>query len=187
MSAQLQERKIWMCGSGWDVEPLRKQLQDNPDVWDRHTERTAFYGSPHGGISDIWVRFRDRADYHGDASFFAEEHESVWYPVVAQIPAAWSLARKVKRFAGAKTLGGVLITRIPPGGKVDWHIDGGWHARHYRKVAVQVMGNDRQRFQFEGEELRPNPGDVYEFRNEFPHAVFNESDEERITLICCVR
>lgn len=186
MSAQLQERKIWMCGSGWDVEPLRKQLED-PSVWNRHRERTAFYSSPHSQVSDVWVRYRDFAEYDGRPDFFMTPHESVWYPVIAKLPAAWSLSRKLLRFMGCKTLGGVLITRIPAGGNVDWHIDSGWHAETYRKIALQIIGNDRQAFQFEGEELRPEPGDVYEFRNQFSHRVINESDTARITLIVCMK
>lgn len=186
MSAQLVERKIWQVGSGWDVEPLRKQLED-PSVWNGRRERTAFYSSPHSQVDDIWVRYRDFSEYDGRPEFFSEPHESVWYPVMSKIPAAWSLSRKIMRHMGCKTLGGVLITRIPPGGKVDWHTDGGWHAREYRKIACQVMGNQDQAFQFEGEEFRANPGDLYEFRNEFSHRVVNESDSPRITLIVCCK
>jgi len=186
MSAQPVEQKIWHVASGFDVEPLRKQLED-PEVWNGRKERTAFYSSPHSQVDDIWVRYRDFADYDGRPEFFSEPHESVWYPVMVKIPAAWSLSRKLLRFMGCKTLGGVLITRIPPGGMVDWHVDGGWHAREYRKVALQVMGNQDQAFQFEGEELRPNPGDVYEFCNQWSHRVINESDEPRCTLIACMK
>jgi hypothetical protein len=183
MSAQPVERKIWLCGSGFDVAPLRKQLED-PSVWNQHKDR--LYG-PHSKVSDIWVRYRDFADYDGTPAFFAEAHESVWYPVIAKLPSAWSLARKVQRHMGCKTLGGVLITKVPPGASVDWHVDGGWHAMHYRKFGLQVMGNQRQAFQFEGEEVRANPGELYEFRNQFSHRVINESDEDRITMIVCAR
>lgn len=187
MSAVLHERSIWKVADGFLMADLQRQLADNPDVWNQHTERTAFYGSPHSGISDIWVRFRDRKDYAGDASFFAEPHESVWYPVIAKIPAAWSLARKVARRMGCQTLGGVLITRIPAGKRVDWHVDGGWHATHYRKFGLQIHGNQDQAFQFEDGELRPEPGDLYEFVNQRLHRVINDSDTDRVTLIVCAK
>jgi quercetin dioxygenase-like cupin family protein len=107
--------------------------------------------------------------------------------VHAAIPAVWSLARKVKRHVGAKTLGGVLVTKIPPGGRVEPHVDGGWHASHYDKYAVQLKGNAQQAFCFEDSELRPEPGDLYTFDNSKLHWVTNDSDSERMTLIICLR
>lgn len=178
---------IWPVTSGFDVGPLVEQLQAHPEVWNTHRERTEQYGTPHNGVSDIWVRYNAWDHYTGDWAAFHEPHESVWYPVVADIPAAWSLARKVKRLAGAETLGGVLITKIPPGGRVEPHVDGGWHAAHYRKLAVQVKGNQDQAFCFEDAQLRAEPGEVYEFDNSQRHWVVNDSDTDRITLIVCVR
>lgn len=177
---------IWSVASGFDVAPLVEQL-DACTAWNRHRERTEMYGTPHNGVSDIWVRYNAWDNYKGDWRAFHDEHESVWYPVVSDIPAAWSLARKVKRLVGADTLGGVLITKVPPGGEVAPHVDGGWHAKHYRKIAVQVKGNQKQAFCFEDAELRAEPGDVYEFDNSRLHWVVNESPSDRITMIVCVR
>lgn len=185
----MRELSIEHVASGFDVGPLIQQLERNPDVWDRHTLRTQGYDTtPHKAVSDVWVRFRDWSEFDGDAASFANgEHESVWYPCVHQIPAAWSLARRVYRHVGGKQLGGVLITRIPPGGEVKPHSDHGWHAEHYEKFAVQVKGNKEQAFCFEDGELRPLPGDLYTFQNDRTHWVVNPSAEERITLIVCVR
>lgn len=177
---------IWGIGQ-LDVSALQEQLDKAPHLWNRHRERTEMYGTPHNGVSDIWARYRPWSEYTGDWARFHDEHVSVWYPGIADIPAAWSLSRKVQRMLGAETLGGVLITMVPPGGKVDWHVDGGWHAGHYRKVGVQIRGDQNQRFAFEGSELRADDGDVYEFQNDVPHAVFNDSDRVRQTMIVCVR
>lgn len=173
--------------SGFDVSPLLEQIAAHPDLWNRHRQRIEMYGTPHGGVSDIWVRYNDWANYTGDWPAFHEEHESVWYPCITQIPAAWSLCRKVQRFIGAKTLGGVLITKVPPGGRVEPHVDGGWHAAHYDKYAVQLMGNAQQGFHFEDSELRAEPGDLYTFDNSRLHWVTNDSDSDRMTLILCLK
>ena len=178
---------IWLIAQGWEVAPLQQQLAAHPELWDEHRARTVIYEGPHGDVSDIWVRYRDFAEFSGDLAAFNEAHASVWYPSVEKIPAAWSLARKVQRFTGCQTLGGVLITRVRPGGQVKPHIDGGWHAGHYRKVAVQVKGDQQQAFHFDDCELRANDGYVYEFRNDVTHWVTNDSERERITLIVCVR
>lgn len=166
---------------------LVSQIADHPEVWNTHTQRTEAYDTPHKSIDDIWVRYNDWANFKGDRESFNDAHTSVWYPVIGKIPAAWSLARHVVRRVGGKQLGGVLITRIPPGGGVKPHIDTGWHARHYEKFAVQVKGNKDQAFCFEDESLSPEPGDIYTFDNSLLHWVTNNSDEERITLIICVR
>lgn len=169
-----------------DVSHALEQLAAHPELWNQHRDRLERYGSPHTGVSDIWVRFRDQSENDGTDAFFLSPHRSVWYGCIVHIPAVWSLVRRVKRFMGAEQLGGVLITRIPPGGEVKPHIDTGWHAHHYRKVAVQLKGNAKQAFCFEDCELRSEAGDVYEFDNGVTHWVKNDSMEERMTLICCL-
>ena len=178
---------IAMIGHGFDVAPMLQQLERHPEWWDRYRQRTTAYQTPHKAVSDIWFRYNDWANFDGDMAKFNEEHESVWYPVIADIPAGWSLARKVMRHVSGKQLGGVLMTRIPPGGEVKPHIDHGWHAGHYEKFAVQIKGNKDQAFCFDGVELSAEPGDLYTFDNSQTHWVRNDSDSERITLIICIR
>ena len=173
-----------------NVAPLKEQLDNHPEVWNEHRERTARYGTPHTDVSDIWVRYNPLRNLTDDWAAFHDEHVSEWYPCVAKIPAAWSIARKVARQFGCKALGGVLITKIPPGGKVEAHIDSGWHAKHYRKFGVQVQGHVDQVFWFGDNrelELRPETGEVYEFHNDILHGVDNDSEVERITMIVCAR
>ena len=180
-------RSIRHLASGYDVAALAAQLAAHPEAWNRHTMRTDAYQTPHKAVDDIWVRYNDWANFHGDPQAFNAEHESSWYPVIAVLPEAWSLARRVMRDVGGARLGGVLITRIPPGGEVAPHIDTGWHAGYYEKFAVQIASNERQAFCFEDSELRPLPGDLYTFDNSRLHWVTNDSDESRITLIICIR
>ncbi|HEY6019257.1 MAG TPA: aspartyl/asparaginyl beta-hydroxylase domain-containing protein [Candidatus Paceibacterota bacterium] len=188
MNAVLKERSIQPIASGFHVEPLIRQLDAAPELWNQHKLRTDRYNTPHNGVSDIWVRFNAWENFDGDAvKFTMQPHASSWYPCIAKIPAAWSLARKVYRRVGGKQLGGILITRIPPHGEVKPHIDSGWHAEHYSKFAIQIKGNKDQAFCFEGESLSPLPGDLYTFNNSHLHWVRNDSDEERITLIMCIR
>lgn len=171
----------------FDVAPAMAQLEANPELWNQHRDRLDRYGSPHSDVSDIWVRYNAWANRERDpVAFFQAPHVSVWYDCIVHLPAVWSLVRRVKRLMNAEQLGGVLITRIPPGGEVKPHIDTGWHAHHYRKVAIQLKGNAQQAFCFEGCELRPEAGDAYEFDNGVLHWVTNASQEERITLIACL-
>lgn len=170
-----------------EVDSLVSQLAASPDAWNRYRERITMYGSPHTQIDDVWVRYNDFANFDGDMSRFNGPHESVWYPVVEQIPAVKDICAEVMALVDGDELGGVLITRVPPGGMVAPHIDRGWHACYYEKFAVQLMGNEDQAFCFEDAELRPVPGDVYTFDNSKLHWVINESNEDRITLIICIK
>ena len=172
-----------MVKSGVDVSALLDQLQRNPDLWNANTSRTYHPDSPHHEVSDIWVRFNPEKNCEGTF----KEHESEWYPVIAKVPAAWSIARKIMRMVKGKRLGGILITKVPAGKSVKPHIDQGWHSRYYEKFAVQIKGNKDQAFCFDGDSLSAEPGDVYTFDNSKTHWVTNNSDHDRITLIICIK
>lgn len=168
--------------SGVNVMPLVLALQRNPQLWDQHTTRTADPTSPHHGLSDIWVRYGDNVT---DAE---KPHDSVWYPAYRELPQVREIVFDLMRFVEGERLGGVLITRIPPGAMCKAHVDDyGWHPKHYDKYAVQLKGNAQQAFHFDGESFAARPGDVYWFNNQEKHWVTNESSEDRITMIVCIR
>ncbi len=180
-------KSIEHVASGLHVEPLLAQIDAHPEAWNTHTMRTDFYGGPHGGVSDIWVRYRDWAEFDGDVASFNGPHVSSWYPVCEVLTQAQPLADAVLKIVGGGELGGVLITRIPPHGQVKPHIDGGWHAAHYAKFAVQLRSAPGQAFCFEDAQLEPVPGDLYTFDNSRLHWVVNPTEHERMTMIVCIR
>jgi aspartyl/asparaginyl beta-hydroxylase (cupin superfamily) len=111
----------------------------------------------------------------------------VWYPCAEHLPSIKHLVADVMEAVEGAQLGGVLITRIPAGKQVYPHVDQGWHATHYEKFAVQIKGNLGQMFCFKDSQLSPLEGELYWFNNQQPHWVVNNSCEDRITLICCIR
>lgn len=172
---------------GWctDVDELVGSLAANDGLWNQHAPRREQYA--HSRISDIWVRYNDWANYHGDLAAFNGPHRSVWYPAFRALPSLKPVLSSVLRMAGGGRLGGVLITKVPPGARVEPHIDGGWHAGYYDKYALQLKGNAEQAFCFEGYSLSAEPGELYTFDNSKLHWVYNMSDEDRMTLIVCIR
>lgn len=174
---------IRSLGALFDVRELVAQIEATASVWNRYTTR--LYAA-HSKVSDIWVRynawenFTDRATFNGP-------HESVWYPVVSDIPAVKPLVLDVMRCVEGERLGGVLITKIPPGEQVAPHRDGGWHATYYEKFAVQLASAEGQAFCFEDARLSAAPGELYTFDNSQTHWVENNSSEARMTLIICIR
>lgn len=174
---------IRSLGVAFDISALNSQIAANPSVWNRHTTRLY---SAHSGLSDIWVRYNAWENFT-DPQAFNGPHESVWYPVLAEIPAVKPLVLDVMRCVEGERLGGVLITKIPAGGECKPHRDGGWHATYYEKFAVQLASASGQAFCFENARLSAVPGELYTFDNSQTHFVINNSDQDRMTLIICIR
>jgi uncharacterized RmlC-like cupin family protein len=96
-------------------------------------------------------------------------------------------AKTVLEIVGGTELLGVLITKIPPGESVKPHVDSGWHALNTDKYGLSIQANDEQAFCFEHQELKTKPGDLFWFYNQHKHWVVNNSNEDRITIIFCVK
>ena len=172
-----------------DVQPLKKALETHEHLFGAHKERAEAYGSPHTGMSDIWIRYNayENFDKNNPAAFCAE-HDSVWYPsyyaVKDQIkPILFGLMTLCE----GERLGGVLITKVPPGGKVDAHIDYGWHAGYYEKIYVPVKNAPGAVFGFPDWDIHAKEGCAYWFRNDVMHWVNNDSDQDRIAMVVCIK
>jgi quercetin dioxygenase-like cupin family protein len=182
-----------------DVSKLNTKLSANPQLWNQHTLRTENTDSPHYQCDDIWVRFNAIENFDpNNPQAFHGEHESIWYGgrngLYSQVQMmAGELGRLLGKFNSASdalnSLGGILITRIPPGGKVLRHNDAGrWHAEYYKdKYLIPLKCDDKQAFCFDDERHVTEVGKIYRFNNLVDHWVENNSDQERISLIICMR
>lgn len=167
----------------FEVEPLRTELHEHPEAWDQHRWRTGHPRSPHRECSDIWCRYNALENFGPN---FNEEHEAVWYPIAESLPTARVIAETVSALR-QQPLAGVLITKIPAHGQVYPHVDHGWHAEQTDKIGVLVEGNPLQHFCFEDAAHGCHEGECFWFCNQSPHWVFNDTSEDRITLIVCLR
>lgn len=172
--------KMQLLQRGLHVAPFYWALQQHPELWNQNTARTENPTSPHHGLDDIWVRYGD-SDQDP-----RQPHESKWH-AAADVLGVKEICLDIMRSVGGSILGGVLITRIPPGATCKPHEDKGWHADAHDKYALQITSAPGQKFCFEGEELESMPGDLYSFQNEHLHWVTNPTNYERITMIVCVR
>lgn len=170
-------------GIGFDVSELHEALLKS-EAWDLYPQRR-MGASPHAQMVDIWARFADVSD--GDLSKIASQHESVWYQCADSLGDLKRICNAVFEYVGGEYLGGVLITRLPPGGKILPHVDNGWHAAEYEKIHLSVATPNGSYFGFEDGRIESVPGECYWFRNDVPHWVENNSDSERISVIICVK
>lgn len=164
--------------------PLVMALQRNPQMWDENPQRKEIY--VHSDVSDIWVRYNPVENYTDMVSFNAE-HDSQWYPSYYLLPQVRDIVFPLMHQVEGVRLGGVLITKIPPGGQVKPHIDAGWHAGYYSKYLVQLQSAPEQSFNFEDGKFCSLPGDIYMFDNSKLHWVINDSPVDRISLIVCIK
>jgi hypothetical protein len=170
-----------------DVAPLLDALHAEPQHWNAYPLRN-YEGSPHHGVDDIWVRYAAPSEI-GGRNFAVSPHISVWYPVGLIQPAVQTLALRAMRLTGAAHLGGILITRINPGGQVKPHDDRHtWHSEWYTsKVYIPLQTNPLCVNFCEDEHVAMETGSMWSFDNLRTHGVTNSGDEPRITLIVSMR
>jgi hypothetical protein len=140
--------------------------------------------SPHREADDIWARFGLLSDpplrtNHRPfrSHWYYSELTAVLEPVVSRLIGE----------VGGLELGGVLITRIPPGGQVYAHVDEGCHTGYYSKYCVCIEADHQQLFSFDDAELLSVSGECFWFGNDVTHWVKNDSQNARISMICCIR
>ena len=175
---------------GINVEPLNFLLKKNSHLWNQKTLRKDQANSPHLEMSDIWVRYNNdqEAKATGDYSEFHEQHYPVWYPCIDKLPMIRNISLALMAKMGAVHLGGVLITKIPPGGRIEPHIDSNWHAQFYNcKLYVPIQTNRYCINRCEDEIVTMNTGECWYFNNNVEHEVKNDGNDDRITLIICMR
>ena len=157
-------RNFLQIAQGIDVIPLACALQVNADLWDRNNNRKEYDKSSHKVTSDIWVRYNDIKNLGDDYSEFNKEHDSVWHPAYGALPQLRPIIFGLMAKCQAVRLGGVLITRIPPGGHVLPHTDKGWHPEYYNmKVYVPILSNPQCVNRVGDEHVVMSPGEAWFF------------------------
>ena len=182
-----------LISEGIDVAPLLSEIEHNAWLWNLNNRRKTVPGSPHAAMSDIWVRYNDdtRARLTGDWTGFNDEHVPVWYQAWEALPSLRPIIFDLMAKVQGEMLGGVLITKIPPGAGIAPHADDSWHVQFFDKFYLSLKSKPGAQFWCDDgetkEALEPKPGEIWLFDNRKIHWVTNESDEDRITLIICIR
>jgi hypothetical protein len=180
-------RYFRQIGEGIPVDSVMNQIYENPELWSEYCERTKDPTSPHYGVPDIWLRYRAKSELTSPEAY-TEQHFATFYPawgiLTSLHPIVFGLMFRLK----ATYLGGVLITKIPPGGEVRPHDDrGSWHAEAMEtKVYVALQSNPKCVNTCLDESLSMKTGEAWTFDNQLTHSVRNDGDEDRVTAIVCM-
>ena len=171
--------------NGLDVSLAMKELTVNAHLFGELNARKDA-GDIHAQMDDIWLRYGDVSEMvkTGDYSGLQVEHDSIW---LKDLPACKKLCFDVMALVDGERLGGVLITKLPAGGKILPHIDSGWHAEYYDKYYVPIQNKKGADFCFDSGTINPVEGDVWAFNNSKNHWINNNSKEDRIAMIICIK
>lgn len=170
-----------------DVAPLQAALAANRHLFDQFTFRKDSPESPHIEMQDIIFRCRDKKDYAGNRTTFGDAHFAVWHESALVIPYVKDIAFRIMAHVRGEFLGMVLCTKLPAGGKIHPHVDGGWHAAFHKKYYLAVENKPGAVFGFVDGSIDPTEGEIFEFDNSKLHQVDNNSDSDRIALIVCIK
>jgi hypothetical protein len=167
--------------------PLVLDLYRQPELWDEHRARTGGPGS-FEGTSDIWVRFREPAELVGPESY-AEPFVPVFYWAWHALPHLRPIVFGLMARLEAVQLGGILITRIPPGCQVAPHDDRGrWHPEFFQTKAYLPLATNPQCYSTCADErVVMQVGDAWLFDNLQVHSTVNDGETDRVTLIVSMR
>lgn len=179
-------RHFVKLAAGVPTNPVLLDLQRNPDLWNAHPVRKTFPGTPHAAMDDIWVRGRAIGELNSPEAY-KQPFLSEFYPAWGLLPSLRPLVFSMMAQVQAVHLGGILITRLPPGGSILPHTDlDSWHARHFNTKLHLTLAGRSQSF-CGGENVTMLTGDLYVFDNLIIHSVDNDAVEDRVVLIVSMR
>ncbi len=177
-------RNFYRLCEGLDTVPIVHALQTRPELWNRNALRREFPGTPHVECDDIWLRFQPEGMTQEQ---IVDAHESVNYPAMNEIPGVRNIVFGLMRQVEGERLGRVLITRLAPGKKIYPHIDGGDHARYYKRYQIALQSLPGVVFRAGDEQVNMRTGDIWWFDNGENHEVINNSADDRLALIVDIR
>lgn len=180
--------KFVRLATGLDIAPIVAQLAAHPELWNQHTQRKLARNSPHAQMDDIWLRYRAFDELQSPLDYLTP-HFAEFYPAWRTLTTLQPLVFDLLARTRCVYLGGILLTRIPPGGKILPHHDrGSWHAEfHNCKVYVPLQSDEGCWNTCEDERVHMAPGDAWSFDNLRTHSVENDSTRDRMTLIVSMR
>lgn len=116
-----------------------------------------------------------------------DEYRFVFWPAWQALPSLRPLVKAMKDLVDCVELGSILITKLPPGGRILPHADtDGWAPQFYNtKLHLTVAGQSRS--ECDGEVMPMVVGDLWTFDNLLVHSVENDGPTDRIVVIVSMR
>jgi hypothetical protein len=185
-------KNFQLVAAGINVFPLLHAIQHKPELWDAHRWRTEYKGTPHKDVQDIWLRYSDTKATADPSNVrpVVQDTRPVWYPAYKELPQVRPLLFDLMRRVEAYELGRVLITRIPPGGRILPHkdADGAYtETADGVRYHIALQGLPGSLFRCGDETVCMQTGTCWSFNHREEHEVINNSADARIHLLVDLR
>lgn len=174
-----------VCGDVADVVPIMAAISRHPELWDQNTIRTKYPNSPHAGVSDILLLFN--VFEKDDPTKVINDLVTVPYPAWGLLPQVRPVVFNLMRLVEGMHLGRVMITKLPPGGRIPPHKDEGAPAQYFTRYQVALQSLPGALFTIEDETVCFRTGDIWMIDNKSTHSVQNNSTDDRIVMIADIR
>lgn len=184
--------------AGLDPWPLLHSLQTQPELWNQYKVRAAHKQSVHKDIDDIILRYNRFEPGDDFVDQVCASVEVADYPAWGKLPPAQVFVYGMLQKVMGLHLGRVMITRLRPGEEIPVHSDRIAPAEasfpdrvppalYYERYHIVLQSGPGCQFVCGDESVYMAPGEAWWFNNQQPHAVTNNSAEDRIHLICDIR
>ena len=165
---------------GVNTAPLLTKIAQHPGLWEPGRQRSEYPGSAHAAADAILLR--GPAEITPKA-FFRELEQVDYEAAHTLMPEVAQITNNVyDRVGFVRYTGRSMITRLPPGGRIQPHVDEGLYADVYDRFHVCLDAEGTVfRCGSEGAEMRP--GEIWWFNHKRTHEVLNCGARARIHLI----
>ena len=115
------------------------------------------------------------------------EHRNLFWPAWHELPALRPMVFGLMQRVAATELGSILITKLPPGGRIQPHSDAGsWAPEFYHCKAHLTLAGSALVY-CEDEACQFDTGTAWTFDNLLTHSIENVGDCDRIVVIVSMR
>ena len=163
--------------SGIDVQPLLRQVNAHPELWGHEWTQTKTNPIPTilDELQNIVLRYNKSPAWNKPAFAILNEAQKIILDLMRTIP--------------GEHLGKVIISRLPPGQKINWHVDTwpGPGEPYFQRYQIPLQANTGVFFHAGDEILQMMPGNAYWFNNQARHQVTNDSNTDRISMLADIK
>jgi len=168
-----------------DVSPLLNEVNTNDGLFGSLPLRTSYKDSPHHESEDILLR---GPSISGKSKLdLQNEIQCINYDTFDLFPEIYEHVLDLMSLVRGEQLGRVVITKLPPKGKIHEHIDEGDAGDFYTRYHTVLQSGEGSIFKSGDETIKMEDGGVYYVNNHVLHSVVNNSEVQRIHLICDIQ
>jgi hypothetical protein len=185
-------RNFYTFATNIDTTPLMAAISRQPELWSEDTYLRHYPQGPFGEVESIMLRFPHQVKVKDDAELEAykanclpghDQHESVFYPPWHKLPEAHAHVFALMSVVRGVRLGRVMINKVSPGGRIFAHQDTPEHTSRWRRHHLVLHGRPGAVIRAGSEQISMLTGMLFWFDNREEHEVFNNSDDDRISMV----